>query len=269
MSSLSSEDAQSFSRKRSSISYKPHVTTSNLFGLPTPESTPTSERRASLVSLDAEEHNRNLETEHQFLAQSHAVLLTRIADLERALKSRSRPQSMVSDSSCSEPSDELIQLITELKAERDELKKDCDGWRTRVADLEKQTGVLAKRVDVERREAWVARERVGLLEVEKRAVARQAEEAAALAASLQARHAEISQELEEQRSHHALLQEEARKGQEALDEAARLRALLADETFLRADKMQLVEVMMDQFDAPVTLVNQAELSGKTNAYTPK
>ncbi|VDC06224.1 unnamed protein product [Peniophora sp. CBMAI 1063] len=227
MSSLSSEEAQSISRKRSSISYKPQVSTSNLFGLPTPESTPTSERR---VSLEAEEHNHSLETEHHFLAKSHAVLLTRIADLERALKSRSRPQSMVSDSSCSEPSDELLQLIADLKAERDELKKDCAGWRTRVADLEKQTGVLAKRVDVERREAWVARERVGLLEVEKRAVARQAEEAAALAASLQARHAELSQELEEQRSHHALLQEEARKGQEALDEASRLRALLAEET---------------------------------------
>lgn len=227
MSSLSSEDAQSISRKRSSISYKPQVTTSNLFGLPTPESTPTSERR---VSLEAEEHNRNLETEHQFLAQSHAILLTRIADLERALKSRSRPQSMVSDSSYSEPSDELLQLIADLKAERDELKKDCSGWRTRVADLEKQTGVLAKRVDIERREAWVSRERVGLLEVEKRAVARQAEEAAALAASLKARHDELTLELEEQRSHHAILQEEARKGQEALDESARLRALLAEET---------------------------------------
>ncbi|KZV71436.1 hypothetical protein PENSPDRAFT_684668 [Peniophora sp. CONT] len=227
MSSISSEDAQSLSRKRSSISYKPQVTTSNLFGLPTPESTPTSERR---VSLEAEEHSRNLETEHQFLAQSHAVLLTRIADLERALKSRSRPQSMVSDSSYSEPSDELLQLIADLKAERDELKKDCTGWRTRVADLEKQTGVLAKRVDVERREAWVARERMGLLEVEKRAIARQAEEAAALAASLEARHSELVLELEEQRTHHALLQEEARKGQEALDESSRLRALLSEET---------------------------------------
>jgi pyruvate decarboxylase len=43
--------------------------------------------------------------------------------------------------------------------------------------------------------------------------------------------------------------------------------LLNDETFNKADKAQLVEVMMDQFDAPRALQVQAELSGKTNKYT--
>jgi len=47
---------------------------------------------------------------------------------------------------------------------------------------------------------------------------------------------------------------------------AELDKLLDDETFAKADKMQLVEVMMDQFDAPRALQVQAELSGKTNKY---
>jgi hypothetical protein len=67
----------------------------------------------------------------------------------------------------SEPSDEMLRLIADLKAERDELKRDVDGWRTRVGDMENQMSVLAKRVENERRDAWVARSRVGLLEVEK------------------------------------------------------------------------------------------------------
>jgi len=47
---------------------------------------------------------------------------------------------------------------------------------------------------------------------------------------------------------------------------AELDKLLDDETFAKADKMQLVEVTMDQFDAPRALQVQAELSGKTNKY---
>lgn len=43
--------------------------------------------------------------------------------------------------------------------------------------------------------------------------------------------------------------------------------LLDDASFAKADKIQLVEVMMDKFDAPRALQMQAELSGKTNAYT--
>jgi hypothetical protein len=65
-----------------------------------------------------------------------------------------------------EPSDEMLRLIADLKAERDELKRDIDGWRTHISDLEKKSGALALRVDTERREAWIARERLGLLEVE-------------------------------------------------------------------------------------------------------
>ncbi|KAI0029537.1 hypothetical protein K488DRAFT_88642 [Vararia minispora EC-137] len=241
MSSCSSDDMP---RKRSSISYKPQLTMSNLFGLPTPEATPTSERRC-LVDSNAdlpflndrhgnEQSFRNDRrgNEQFFLAQSHAVLLTRITDLERALKSRSRPQSLQSDAS-NEPSDEFLQLVADLKAERDELTKDCSGWRTRVADLEKQTGVLAKRVDVERREAWVARERVGLMEVEKRAIVKQAEEYKDAIDSLQVKVDALSKELAASQTACAALQADVRRGEEALEEVSRLRKMLSEETHRR------------------------------------
>lgn len=45
-----------------------------------------------------------------------------------------------------------------------------------------------------------------------------------------------------------------------------LSALLDDATFASANKIQLVEVMMDKYDAPRALQVQSELSGKTNKY---
>jgi len=45
-----------------------------------------------------------------------------------------------------------------------------------------------------------------------------------------------------------------------------LDALLKDESFAKADGIQLVEVMMDKYDAPVPLLRQTELSVKTNHY---
>jgi chromosome segregation ATPase len=133
----------------------------------------------------------SLTNEQHFLYQSQAALVARISELERTLSSRSqtRPISFAaSDSSLSdaEPSDEMLRLIADLKAERDELKRDIDGWRTRVSDLEKKSGALALRVDTERREAWIARERLSLLEVEKRAAVRAAEESDAAAKGLRA-----------------------------------------------------------------------------------
>jgi hypothetical protein len=230
MSSCSSDDMP---RKRSSISYKPQLATSNLFGLPTPEATPTSERRCSIDS-DADISFRTGEQsfragEQSFLTQSHNALLSRVADLERALKTHSRPQSLQSEAS-SEPSDELLQLVADLKSERDELKKDCGGWRERVDDLQKQTGVLAKRVDVERREAWVSRERLSLLEVEKRAVIKQAEEYKDLADSFRIKADALSKELEASQRAYEAQQETVRRGEEAIDEVARLRKMLSDET---------------------------------------
>lgn len=45
-----------------------------------------------------------------------------------------------------------------------------------------------------------------------------------------------------------------------------LDALLEDESFASAAGIQLVEVVMDKFDAPLALLRQTELSGKTNHY---
>jgi hypothetical protein len=137
-------------------------------------------------------------SEQHFLVKSHNALLARITDLERALTMRrressgafststggySRPASVASScagsplqthsasTSLSEPSDEMLNLIADLKAERDELKRDVDGWRTRVGDMDSQLTILAKRIENERRDAWVARSRAGLLEIEKEALA--------------------------------------------------------------------------------------------------
>jgi pyruvate decarboxylase len=45
--------------------------------------------------------------------------------------------------------------------------------------------------------------------------------------------------------------------------------LLDDSSFASANKMQLVEVLMDAFDAPEPLIRQAELTGKGNVYGGK
>ena len=197
--------------RRSSISYKRSSSqcsiSVNCTGLPTPEMTPTFPRRSSntdSVSTGDDgffpsppTQSQPLSTSEQhFLFKSHNALLARITDLERALSVRrresggysnsnggsSRPLSVVSNMTTSdsgsangEPSDEMLCLIADLKAERDELKRDVDGWRTRVADLESQIGIFAKRVENERREAWVARSRVGLLEVEKATLSKKLE----------------------------------------------------------------------------------------------
>jgi len=47
---------------------------------------------------------------------------------------------------------------------------------------------------------------------------------------------------------------------------AELDALLKDETFSKAEKMQLVEIIMLAEDAPAALSRQTELGGKTNKY---
>lgn len=47
-----------------------------------------------------------------------------------------------------------------------------------------------------------------------------------------------------------------------------LSVLLENPGFASAQQIQLVEVMMDRFDAPRALRRQAELSGKTNSYVP-
>lgn len=45
------------------------------------------------------------------------------------------------------------------------MSRDIDGWRTHVADLEKQSGPLTLRVDTEHCETWITCEHLRLLEV--------------------------------------------------------------------------------------------------------
>ena len=170
--------------------------TSGSSSLSISSSTGISEEDA-IFALPTQTQTRPLSTSEQhFLFKSHHALLARITDLEKALSMRMRDpansysrgpsiSSSVSGMSDSEnrpvagtmegPSDEMLRLIADLKAERDELKRDVDGWRQRVNNLESQTAVLVKRVESERREAWAARSKAGLLEVEKGVLAKKLE----------------------------------------------------------------------------------------------
>jgi len=207
-----------YPRRRSSITYKPssHGVATNYADLPTPEMTPTFRDRLcpntepvygskSDEKFPGGSENRPLSaSEQHFLVKSHNALLLRITDLEQALTNQqrvsfgytrsdirqSRPTSILSEISdiSSEPSDEMLKLIAELKAERDELKRDVDGWRNRVGDMEKQMTMLAKRLENERRDAWFARSQGGILEVEKRTLEKKLEEMEKAVGELNARN---------------------------------------------------------------------------------
>lgn len=250
--SISSESTslRDNSRKRSSISYKRSVASipRDMGVLPTPDSTPTDRRFSESSDVECVAEQPLTTSEQHFLFRSHNVLLARIMDLERTLRSRSmsrsRPLSMASEASAasSEPSDEMLQLISDLKAERDELKRDIDGWRMRVADADKQAGVLARRVEAERRDAWVARSRLGLLEVEKRSLDK----------ALGSKNAELQQSISQSeqfkkecdgmREELDRLRARLRDADRAVDEVIRLRAALEQE---RTRRTELEKVLDD------------------------
>ncbi|KAI0829330.1 hypothetical protein BC628DRAFT_1315177 [Trametes gibbosa] len=240
--------------RRSSISYvsSNDVQAVSMFGLPTPEMTPTSstiDRRrststSSTSSFDMDHlRGRPLSTSEQhFLFQAHQTLVQRITDLERALKRpapRSRPVSCASDvssaSAISEPSDEMLQLIADLKSERDELKRDVDGWRTRVADMEHQIDVHAKRLDVERRDAWVARQRLGLLEVEKFTLEKTLSEKTMLAEETQTKLDAAQHDLKTSQDDIIRLTAEVERMRGVDEECARIRAELLQERTKREE----------------------------------
>ena len=201
---MDSEDLRP--RRRSSITYKQslHGATTGYADLPTPEMTPTFQARLCSTTepvhssksdefFPSGSENRPLSvSEQHFLLKSHDALLVRITDLERALTDRQRVSfnytrpdiresghtstlSEISDTS-SEPSDEMLRLIADLKAERDELKRDVDGWRNRVGDMEKQMTLVTNRLESEHRDAWVARSQAGILETEKECLEKKLEE---------------------------------------------------------------------------------------------
>lgn len=225
------------------------------FGLPTPEITPVSERRQSNASVDSEfsrsssRGSRPLSTiEQHFLFQAHQTLVQRISDLERALtaRPRSRPQSYASDVSIptEPPSDEMLQLIADLKAERDELKRDVDGWRTRLGDSEKQTSLLFKRVETERRDAWVARERAGLLEVEKHSLESTIKEKNAWGEQGWKKFRDAQSDFQKALEEVECLRPQAMKAMELEDEVAKLKAELEKERRKREEVEKELESVL-------------------------
>jgi hypothetical protein len=242
--SSGSSDPFEASRRRSSISYK-----SSFHGLPTPELTPTTDHRISIGSDSDHSRPSSLSNEQHFLYQSQTTLITRISELERALafRTQSCPVSLAASEICllnPAPTDEMLSFIADLKAERDELKRDIDGWRTRVADLQKQIGALTHRVDAERREAWLARDRVGLLEIESRAAIREREESSAAVSGLKAELATVEAELQ------AMLDEAARN-KEAAFELERVKVELAEERRRRVELEMMLEELSLNASTPV------------------
>lgn len=235
-------------KRRSTISYKrsPNSIPRDMFPLPTPELTPT-EHRFSLASDQESLVEQPLSVADQhFLFRSHHVLLSRITELERTLKShasRSRHISYTSEASVSAsgPNDEMLQLISDLKAERDELKRDVDGWRQRVADADKQASLLAKRIESERREAWVARSRLGLLEVEKSGLEKSLEAKTATLAQSTAEKELLTRERDGMKDEIMKLNVRLKDADAAVDECTRLRAALEQERTRRKELEKLLD----------------------------
>lgn len=279
--SFSSESSslRDISRKRSSISYKRSVGSipRDMGVLPTPDSTPTDRRFSELHDVECVAEQPLTTAEQHFLFRSHNVLLARIMDLERTLRSRSmsrsRPLSEASEASAasSEPSDEMLQLISDLKTERDELKRDVDGWRMRVADADKQAGVLARRVEAERREAWVARSRLGLLEVEKRSLDK----------TLNSKNAELQQSINQSeqlkkecdgmREELDRLRARLRDADNAVDEVIRLRAALEQERARRAELEKVLDDagLLNTPTIPLSVNGQDKGSGRSYGTRPR
>ncbi|KAF9246888.1 hypothetical protein BU15DRAFT_69745 [Melanogaster broomeanus] len=214
-------------KRRSSISYKRSIgsTPRDMAVLPSPEN----------------------DTDRKPVFRSHNVLLARITELERTLRnrsSRSRPESYASEVSAtsSEPSDEMLQLISDLKAERDELKRDVDGWRQRVVNVDKQADMLAKRIEAERMDAWVARSRLGLLEVEKAGLEKNIQEKASALDQSMAKNAAFARERDGMQNEIMKLNARLKDADAAVDECMHLRAALEQE---RARRQELEKLLDD------------------------
>lgn len=168
-------------KRQSSISYirsnKDASPPQMITGLPTPGPTPTSERRQSLSSISPPtvgDRDRRGTSEEIFLHQSHAALLSRIRELEQLLRARSRPASLYSDeSSVPAENNELLQLVADLKADRDSLNKDLSASRKRLEEVNERSTDLQRRLDSERREGESKTEQIRSLESEKISLQRQ------------------------------------------------------------------------------------------------
>ncbi|EJD01284.1 uncharacterized protein FOMMEDRAFT_21703 [Fomitiporia mediterranea MF3/22] len=267
-------------KRQSSISYirsgstQSQPTSFTFASLPTPGATPTSERRQSASSISSfgspNGQDRRTASEDMFLHQSHASLLARIAELEHALlsRSRSRPSSMHSDSSADAshpPPDEMLQLVADLKSERDELNRDIDGWRQRVKDLEHtktllghEKAVLERRLEAEKREAWLRDEKLSLLEMEKGTLSRQLktkeEDLSSVSRRLESSQAQLRQAVLECRS----LKEDAQVAKRQLAEA---QALIEARKDTEAELARLREALAAEQNYRRNLIAQLDAAG--------
>ncbi|KAF8257052.1 hypothetical protein EI94DRAFT_1843047 [Lactarius quietus] len=198
-------------------------------GLPTSDRTPTTECRPPLGSDIEWARHSSLTNEQRFLYQSQAALIARISELERTLSSHSQSRFISHAASNgsprnAEPSDEMLRIISDLKAERKELRRDIDGWRTRVADLEKSqvNRELALYFDTERRAAGHSSH------VEKRAAVRAAKENNTAVEGLRAELTTTEADLR-------AAQAKAERNQEIAHELEHVRAEQAEERCIRED----------------------------------
>ena len=107
-----------------------------------------------------------------YLTQSHTSLLARIAELENALTIRDdRPEPVFS-----ELSEELLEMLADLKTERDNLKKEVDDAHSKTVEHEKQVNTLSRRVDNERREVWVTKEKLAIAEAASKVIEEERDE---------------------------------------------------------------------------------------------
>lgn len=235
-------------KRCSSISYKRSTESisRDICPLPTPEMTPTERRFSFTCDQETLIEQPLSAADQHFLFRSHKLLLSRITELERTLRNRAPPSRHLSYTSdafvaSSEPSDEMLRLISDLKAERDELKRDVDGWRQRVTDADKQASMFATRIESERREAWIARSRLGLLEVAKSGLEKSLEvKAAALSQSI-AENAILIRERDGMKVEIMKLNARLKDTDAALDECARLRAALEQERTRRRELEKLLD----------------------------
>ena len=67
-------------------------------------------------------------------------------------------------------------MLADLKAERDTLKKELDDAHVKTAEHEKQVAILNRRVDNERREVWVTKEKLAIAEAASKVIEEERDE---------------------------------------------------------------------------------------------
>lgn len=198
--------------RQSSISYQRTSTSEVALGLPSGNT--NSQTLTPSPSPTFEKHRRSLSptellAQSAYFAQSHASFLARIAELESALaRSTATPSPAPA-----EPPEELLEMLADLKAERDLLKRSLEELVVRYNDQEKQINALGRRLDNEKRDGWVHKEKLSRAEAEKRTMEKENEdlneELASMRLQLQTAraqaHAEKESRLKTERELHAAL----------------------------------------------------------------